>query len=205
MTLQTLLNFIDRKSIRRYLNQLTTACVVTVLISGTSLATEPSKDALDLYNKAIERNKTGKLVAASILLTEALTTEPEFERAYYQRGLSFWGMDQQQAAILDFTKAINFGIKNLEPYRRLIAWHKQHKEYDQALIVIDRLVSNMPENATGAYWDKGHIHELQGNDELALESYRKVLLGLDSEDNEFAKTVRLKITSLQQSDTSEGF
>lgn len=171
------------------------ALSVCFIITSAAFAQSPKAQAL--YDRGVELNQTGVLVEASVLFTEALAIDPGYAEAYYQRGLSFLGMERPGHAVRDFTQATGLGIRNLDPYLRLIKWHDGRQQFAAALIVTDQLVANMPENAAGAYWDKGKIYERMGKRALAIAAYKAALSALDSDNADFADVLNTRIDQLE--------
>ena len=46
-------------------------------------------------------NKAGNLIEARVSLTAALAEDPRYVDAYYQRGMSYYGINNLDAAIYD--------------------------------------------------------------------------------------------------------
>ena len=77
-------------------------------------------------------------------------------------------MGEPAHAMRDMNIAIGLKIKILDPFLRLIRHHMQRHQFLPALIITDQLITNMPEIAAGAYYDKGQIFELMGKADLAI-------------------------------------
>jgi tetratricopeptide (TPR) repeat protein len=152
-----------------------------------------SNKAVDYYNKGVEFNKTGKLVKASIHFTEAVSMYPGYAQAYYQRSLSFNGMGQTQSARKDLMKAIQLGIKNVNPYLSQIKYYKSTKQYTSAILITKKLIRAMPENSAGAYYDQGLIYEEINHPKEAIAAFNTSIELLDSNSQDFKEILLNKI------------
>lgn len=161
------------------------------------IAAQISAEARAFYEQGLAGNRSGHLVEATTAFTNALTLDPEFAEAYYQRGLAFDGMGRRQQAVDDYAAAVGRGIQTLEPYLRLIAIYKENQLYPAALIVTDQILAHLPENAAGAYWDKGQIYQLMGDRPNAIAAYEACIAALGPTNADFAATVRDRIAALQ--------
>ena len=169
-----------------------------VALVSSSYASAQSSDAKALYERGVENNKSGQLIEASVLLTQAIAMNEDYADAYYQRGLSFIGMNRSDKGMKDFHQAIGYKIQNLDPYLRLIKWHNANKKYQATLVVTDQIIANMPENAAGGYWDKGQTYELMNKGKLAIAAYEASLTALGSDNEDFAKILKNRINELKK-------
>lgn len=185
-----------RKSIGSYPTTRLIAALFFVISSVQAFA--QSEEAVALYKRGLEANQNGKLIEASVLFTEAIAIYPKYAEAYYQRGLSFIGMKRAENGMKDFQQAVGHKVQNLNPYLRLIKWHNTHNRFQASLIITDQIIANMPENAAGAYWDKGQIYERMNKRKLAIAAYQASLRALDSDNADFAKTLKSRIVELQK-------
>ncbi len=152
-----------------------------------------SNKAVNYYNKGVEHNKTGKLVKASIQLTNAISINPDYAQAYFQRSLSFKGMGQSEHARKDSMKAIHLGIKNINPYLAQIKYYKSTKQYTSALLITKKLMRAMPENSPGAYYDQGLIYEEINQPKEAIVAFNTSIELLDSNSQDFKEILLNKI------------
>lgn len=184
---------------RNLAKSVTCAILIGLLfVFPSSFSAAQSDEARSLYERGLEKNKRGKLIAASVLFTEAIAIEPDYADAYYHRGLSFIGMKRKAKGMEDFYQAIGYKIQDLNPYIQLIQWHNDHHRYPAALIITDQIIANMPENAAGAYWDKGQAYERMNKNKLAIAAYEASLAALDSDNADFALTLRSRIKELKK-------
>ncbi|MFK8011990.1 MAG: tetratricopeptide repeat protein [Marinicellaceae bacterium] len=155
------------------------------------------QEAQDLFEKGLIKNQSYHFIDASVFFTQAIALEPEFAEAYYQRGLSFEAMGKSSYAIKDFNRAIYQDIKNVEVYLKLITYYKNLQQYQSAILICQKLIQAMPENAAGAYYDLGEIYETMNNVDLAIKSYQQSLLNADESFEDFRKQLLIKIESLK--------
>ena len=132
-----------------------------------------SDTAKELYEKGVRENLSGQLIEASVTLTKAISEEPGYAAAYYQRGMSFYGIEKTNSAINDLERATRFNVSSINAYLTLIDIYKKQKAYKKAIIVTDRIANQLPDNAIGAYYTQGLIYEELNDFPNALKSYRK--------------------------------
>ncbi len=157
----------------------------------------------EMYQKAVTQNQAGLLVEASTLLTQAITiddTQPQF---FHQRGLSFMGMGQTEEGIKDLKQAADLKSQELSVYLTLIKYYNEKSQYMLVLIMTDQMIANLPEQAAGAYYDKGKAYEALNKPQLAIKAYRASINELGSDQQEFTQLLENRIKSLTQGGTYE--
>lgn len=150
-----------------------------------------------LFDRGVAANQSGKLIESITVFTDLIAAQPDLAEVYYQRGLAFDGIGETARAINDFAEAVGLGVDKLGPFLRLIAHYKENRLYPAALIVTDQILAHLPENAAGAYWDKGQIYEAMGDRRNAIAAYEACLVALDADGADFAVTVQSRISALE--------
>ena len=156
------------------------------------------------YEQGVKENREGHLVAASVSFTEALSLRPDYPEAYVQRALSFEGMGKHEAAIQDYSAAIEHGSDHLLPYQKLFAWCRSQELYDRGVDVASALIRNIPANAVAGHWEMGGFLESLKDKPGALASYRLALdalsIGPDASagERDFHKTLERKVRTLKK-------
>lgn len=144
--------------------------LIVLLVAGSCLG--QSEKAKELYDLGVKQNQAGKLDDASILLTQALAEEPWYADAYYQRGMSYYGIKQIESAISDFKQAIELKVKSINAYTTLIQIYRNQNDLEKALGVTEMILKQLPDNELGAYFTRGQIYEEIGDYTQALKAYR---------------------------------
>ncbi len=175
----------------------TTILLLASTILAYSIASGQSNKAKAKFDQGVVQNQMGLLVDASLLLTEAIETYPEYAEAYYQRGLSFNGMRQKKAAIKDLEQAIELQIDNIQAYLLLIRWYKSVEEFEKALVVTERIIEQLPDNTAGAYYDQGLIYDKTKEPKKALAAYKNALKHLDADLVEFKNLLEMRVQEIE--------
>jgi tetratricopeptide (TPR) repeat protein len=155
-------------------------------------------NAENFYNQGVEKNQIGQLIEASVLLTEAIALNDQQHRYFHQRGLSFLGMGEVEQGIKDFKQAADLHSNELGVYLKLIEHYTNQSQYMLVLIITDQMIVNLPEQAAGAYYDKGKAYETMKKPQLAIKSYQASLNNLNDDQNDFKQVLLNKINTLKQ-------
>ena len=177
-------------------------CVMTALVySGIGHASEEtSEQAESLYEQALLKNQTGLLIEASVLLTQAISLDDQRDKYFHQRGLSFFGMGETNHGIKDFNHAVDLKTTELSIYLKLINYYMENTQYMAVLIITDQLIANLPDQASGGYYDKGRAYELMAKPQLAVAAYQASIESLEPDQIDFKEFLQAKITNLTQAE-----
>ena len=134
-----------------------------------------SKKAVKLYEKGLKAMKTHHYVQASVDFTKAIATSPNYSEAYYQRALSFLGLNRREAAIKDFATCIELDPAYIAAYLNIIYHCKAIHQYEKALSYIDKLAENAPNNLGGAYYQRAICYEEMQDKQQAIFNYTKAI------------------------------
>lgn len=155
-----------------------------------------SDKAKELYDLGVKQNQVGKLIDASVLFTQALAEEPWYADAFYQRGMSFYGIKQIDSAISDFKQAIELKVTSVNAYTTLVQIYRNQKEFEKALEVTHVILKQLPGNALGAYYTQGQIYEEAGDYTNALKAYRSAERIAFREMPKFAERLEKRIAAV---------
>lgn len=183
------------------MNILAVACVMSTLLYSN--AGKASEQAESLYQQAVIKNQTGLLIEASVLLTQAISIDDRRDKYFHQRGLSFFGMGENNQGIKDFNRAVDLKTTELSIYLKLINHYIDTAQYNAVLSITDQLLSNLPDQAVGAYYDKGRAYELMAKPQLAIAAYQSAIENLAPEPSDFRDTLLDKITTLKQAESKQ--
>ena len=147
--------------------------IIGILLLISSFAYGQSEKAKELYDLGVKQNEAGFLADASVYLTDAIAEYPRYADAYYQRGMSFYGLKKIDHAIRDLDAAAQLKVKSVHAYITLINIYRQLEKFDKALAITERILIQLPDSAIGAYNSQGTIYEETKDFKKALNSYRK--------------------------------
>ncbi len=170
--------------------------IIVVFIALANCCYGKSEKAKELYALGVKQNQVGKLNDASVLFTQALAEEPWYADAFYQRGMSFYGMRELDSAVSDFKQAIELKVKSVNAYTTLIQIYRNGKQYEKALEVTIAILKELPDNALGAYYTQGQIHEEAGDYPKSLNAYRSAERIAFRENPKFAERLERRIASV---------
>lgn len=150
----------------------------------TKEATE-EKSLSQQGKKAIEQAKThnyqgatwaylGQSSQAISEFTKAIEIDPEFARAYYNRGRFYYGSGQYSKAISDFNRTIELNPEYADAYFRRGGAYYLLGEYDQALSDYSKAIELNPKNAM-AYVNRVSIYRKLGRYDQAVADLNKAI------------------------------
>lgn len=160
--------------------------------------THANNVAGDLYNQGVEQNQAGLLVEASILFTEAIAIDDQQHKYFHQRGLSFFGMGEDDHGIKDFKQAVDLKSDDLSVYLKLISHYSNQSQFMLVLMITDQMIVNLPEQAAGAYFDKGKAYEAMEKPKLAIKAYQASMAELTQDQTDFKQVLLQKINNIKQ-------
>ncbi len=155
-----------------------------LLITARIMAT--TEVAETLYQQALFKNQSGLLVDAAALLTDAISLDDQQAKYFYQRGLSFLGMNQVEHGLKDLKTAVDLKTTELGAYVRLIKHYQAKQQYLAVLVITDQLIANLPAQAAGAYHDKALAFEAMQMPQQALAAYQQVVVLMEPADTDAA-------------------
>lgn len=172
---------------------------IFILISALpGLLISQNKEARQLYEQGVAENEKGYLVKASVHLTDAIALYPNYADAYYQRALSFQGLERMEASLRDLEKAIELKVDSLNAHLWLMNIYKEKRAYKEALSVTDAMLERFPEQGAGIYYSRGEIFEATNKNKQALEAYRLSLKSADESMTDFIQMLEDTIERLEE-------
>lgn len=105
-----------------------------LILSGCSGSSDNDLTAKDYYKKAYQFIDAGYPKEAVDLLDIAISKDPVYFEAYYNRGVVNYLMKNYQAAIDDLSKAISINPKSSEAYASRGEVYEIMKEKEKAFI-----------------------------------------------------------------------
>jgi tetratricopeptide (TPR) repeat protein len=111
-----------------------TTCLLTVIFTLTIYG----QNAKKCFKTGEDFYKAGNYKDAISQFTSAIGLNPNYNEAYYMRGVSYEMISEFQKAADDFNRAIVFDSKNEELYYHLGKAYYELKKYNEALPVLNR-------------------------------------------------------------------
>jgi tetratricopeptide (TPR) repeat protein len=151
---------------------------------------QPAKESLEVIEYAIKKKLKDKAVIYFFravansnerkfnevisLLGHAISLEPSFYSAYYERGLALAYMGDYNAAIIDFSKTIALNPRDAAAFNnRGLAFAKGKKQYDEALSDFNKAIEINPRFAE-AYDNRGIAYRIKNDDKRhACDDWKK--------------------------------
>jgi tetratricopeptide (TPR) repeat protein len=135
---------------------------------------EPDAKALEHYQIAGDYASQGQMDLAIEQYTEAISIDPEFTDAYFDRGIAFRRIDDYDRTIADYTQAIALDPDHvLSFYQRGVVYHYQG-DLDKAISDLNK-VTELDSNYALAYAVRGQVYSEIGEIDLAIANYEKAL------------------------------
>ena len=142
----------------------------TFYISAISLNTN---SALAYFNKGcLEKDVEGKLQDAINDYTKAIEINPDYFKAYNNRGFAYGTQGLINKAIADFTKAIELKPDYADALINRGGTYFQLKIYDKAIDDFTKAIEIEPEFAT-TYYNRANVYSSIGDFENAINDFTK--------------------------------
>ncbi|MFI1607771.1 tetratricopeptide repeat protein [Streptomyces griseofuscus] len=94
-----------------------------------------------------EHRNAGAYEAALADYNTALTYDPDYERAVWGRGMTYWLMGRRQEALIDFDRAVELKPEDAENLASRGALYGRLHRYDEALTDLNHAIQLNPEDA----------------------------------------------------------
>lgn len=121
-----------------------------------------------------KHGENGDYDAAVAEYTKVIQLEPNYEKAYYNRGLAYAKKGEYDKAISDYTKAIDLDPKDINSHvNRGVAYAKK-EEYDKAISDFT-MVINIDSINVMAYGNRGTAYAKKGEHVKAISDFTKVI------------------------------
>jgi tetratricopeptide (TPR) repeat protein len=113
--------------------------------------------------------------AALIDFEEALSKDPNFYLAYYNRGIAYFYMDKLDLALNDFKRSTQINPKVSDAYINIGQIQHKISQYDSAIVSYNRAIE-VSDNFPEAYLNRGITYQELKKYDLAIIDYSKALL-----------------------------
>lgn len=136
----------------------------------------------DLYQQGIAQAEAGAWSDARHCFDQALQLAPDWSDAYYQRGRMHFKLNQFEAAIADYTRALLANSAHGQALHGRALAHLSTGNLDAAVADAKDAIRQQPDSAM-AYHLLGTIRQKQSHVDKAITSYKKAAeLYLDQQD-----------------------
>lgn len=140
----------------------------------TPLSTDPHDDVVDIYGDALRALADEDYPRALEGLSRAIELDPTLERAFYNRGLTYYYLNDLRAAIQDFDRAQTLGFHDVLLYRNRGNAFSRKGDVRRALDDYAQAIALEPENP-GVYLNRGQVYANTLQNDLAIADYQTVL------------------------------
>ena len=105
---------------------------------------------------------------------KALSINPNYSQAYYNRAIYYDGLNNSKLAVINLDSAIKYNDKNFLAYEMRGKIKQKYKLHLEAIQDFDYSISQKPNNITALYYRSLSYHEL-GRLHSALDDLNQVL------------------------------
>jgi tetratricopeptide (TPR) repeat protein len=148
--------------------------VTTFLFGCVPSKAEPDAKALEHYHLASDYASQGQMDLAIEQYTEAISIDPEFTAAYFDRGIAFQRIDDYDRAIADYTQAIDLDPKYASSYYQRGVAYYYHGDLEKAITDLNK-ATELDSSYALAFAVSGQVYSELGEVELAITNYEKAL------------------------------
>jgi tetratricopeptide (TPR) repeat protein len=151
--------------------------VLPLVVAGAVLASPLlfAQDEDDTANqKAMAAYKNGDYDSAIDNYTQAIASNPQDSKAYFQRAYLYVKVSEDDKAIADLTQAIGIDPRYKQAYYRRSFVYMIKGNYDEALADVNQAIEIAPE-FTKAYYRRACIEMILGKDDLAIADLDKII------------------------------
>lgn len=128
-------------------------CLLFIFVPCGAFA-ESVAEAVEAYDKGNELAEAGKYTEAVLAYGKALEKDPQYVKAYNNRGVSYKALGQNKMAIEDYSKAIGLNPQLPELYNNRGDAYDEIEDYQKALRDYNKAIELNPEYAK-AYNNRG--------------------------------------------------
>ncbi|MEM6754538.1 MAG: tetratricopeptide repeat protein [Cyanobacteria bacterium P01_C01_bin.38] len=149
------------------------------------------------FEIGLEKAKQKDYAGAIEEFSKALQVNPEFIKAYYQRGLAYYDLGKIPQAVFDYDEVLKRDSYHVEAYFCRALARLALKNLPGALKDVDKTIE-LNSYKAGAYNLRGVVERKLGNIERAIANFKKAAeLYLEQKDAENAKLCLEKVKQLQ--------
>jgi len=122
------------------------------------------REAVIYFFKAISLSNEKRFSEVISLMSHAVSLDPDFMSAYYERGLAYAYTGDYDSAVADFSKTIELNPRDAAAFNnRGLAYAKGKKQYDKGLSDFNRAIAIDPRFAD-AYDNRGIAYRIKYDD-----------------------------------------
>nr|QNO55523.1 photosystem I assembly protein Ycf3 [Methanosarcinales archaeon ANME-1 ERB7] len=126
------------------------------------------------FNRAYDENQKGNRENAIEYYTRAIELNPEYAKAYNNRGTVYGYIKEYEKAISDYNKAIELNPEYADAYNNRGNVYGYIKEYEKAISDFNKAIELNPEYAI-AYNNRGNVYGYIKEYEKAISDYNKAI------------------------------
>ena len=144
------------------------------LFACTPSKAEPDAKALKHYHLAGDYASQGQMDLAIEQYNEAISIDPEFTVAYFDRGIAFQRIEDYDQAIADYTQAIALDPDYASSYYQRGVTYYYQGDLEKAISDLNK-ATELDSTYALAYAVSGQVYAELGKVELAVGNYEKAL------------------------------
>jgi tetratricopeptide (TPR) repeat protein len=154
--------------------------VIVILMANSFLSAcmplkvEPDAKALEHYHLADDYASQGQMDLAIDEYTEAISIDPEYAAAYFDRGIAFQRIGDYDRSIGDYTQAIDLDPENASSYYQRGVVYYYQGDLDKAISDLNK-ATELNSSYALAYAVSGQVYSELGEVELSIANYEKAL------------------------------
>ncbi len=152
-----------------------------------------SNEAIEQYNRGMERQRTGDLTGAIAAYTRAIELDRKYADAYNNRGVAYMNQKDYPAAVADFTRSIELSPSDAAYNNRANVYFTL-KRIDEAIADFTEAIKLKA--SAEAYTNRGTAYQQTNRDSLAMSDYERAI----QLDPNFARAYVLRGLILLKSD-----
>ena len=143
--------------------------------SPDSTTTPPAgADAKSYVAFGITNGAKGDLPSAIKAFNQAISLDPKFAPAYYNRGFAYALQNKQDQAIADYTQAIQLDPNYKEAYYQRGSLQGQKGNFNDAINDFSSVIKIDPKYAP-AFYNRGHVQYFKGDLDNAFDQINQAL------------------------------
>jgi len=109
---------------------------------------------------------------AASYYTKLIELDPQYTKAYYQRGNAYDNAGLHELAITDYTKGIELAPSQAMLYNNRGWSFIRTENYDSAIADFSKAIDLKPENER-YYWNRGFAYKIKGQQKLAITDFSR--------------------------------